>query len=228
VSDRQTVLAGVRAALGGASARPEVVRRYRRQGGLDRAQRLARFCERVQEYRAEVRVVTAHGIAESVDEACAARSARRIVVPDGLPAHWRPAAAEVVVDRGLTPHELDEVDGVVTGATVAIAETGTLVLTAAPHEGRRAITLVPDLHVCVIEAEQIVELVPEAIAAIEPLVRDARRPVTFVSGPSATSDIELSRVEGVHGPRTLVVLVVEAAQDAIRALCSPVVKGDSS
>jgi L-lactate dehydrogenase complex protein LldG len=90
---------------------------------------------------------------------------------------------------------------------VAIAETGTIVLTSAPDEGRRALTLVPDLHVVVVEAERVVELVPEALAAIAPLVRDEHRPVTFVSGPSATSDIELDRVEGVHGPRRLVVIV---------------------
>jgi L-lactate dehydrogenase complex protein LldG len=108
----------------------------------------------------------------------------------------------------LTVEDLDRVDAVLTGARVAIAETGTIVLTAGPAEGRRALSLVPDLHVCVVESRQIVELVPEAMAVLEELVVRERRPLTFVSGPSATSDIELSRVEGVHGPRTLVVLIV--------------------
>jgi L-lactate dehydrogenase complex protein LldG len=126
-------------------------------------------------------------------------------VPAGLPAAWRPKDLELVEDAALTPHELDALDGVVTGCTLAIAETGTIVLTSAPEEGRRALTLVPDLHVCVVQETQVVELVPEAFAT---LAAGARRPITLVSGPSATSDIELSRVEGVHGPRDLVILVV--------------------
>jgi L-lactate dehydrogenase complex protein LldG len=121
---------------------------------------------------------------------------------------WRPPGVDAVADDRLTAHQLDAVAGVVTGCTVAIAETGTIVLTAGPREGRRALTLVPDLHVCVVEERQIVELVPEALELIAASIRDGRRPVTLVSGPSATSDIELSRVEGVHGPRDLVVLVV--------------------
>jgi L-lactate dehydrogenase complex protein LldG len=128
----------------------------------------------------------------------------RIGVPAGLPAAWRPPGA--VEDHGLTPRELDALDGVLTGCTVAIAETGTLVLAAGPAEGRRALTLVPDLHVCVVRPTQVVETVPEAFEALRGL---ERRPLTFVSGPSATSDIELQRVEGVHGPRTLVVLILE-------------------
>ena len=138
------------------------------------------------------------------DEIPAAVPAGRIGVPPGLPPSWRPPDA--VEDHGLSPRELDALDGVLTGCTVAIAETGTLVLAGGPSEGRRALTLVPDLHVCVVRAEQVVETVPEAFDALRGL---ERRPLTFVSGPSATSDIELERVEGVHGPRTLVVLIVQ-------------------
>jgi L-lactate dehydrogenase complex protein LldG len=111
-----------------------------------------------------------------------------------------------IEDTGLTAAELDQVDGALTGCTAAVAETGTIILTAQRHEGRRALTLVPDLHICVVRESQIVELLPEALEALR---GSEQRPITFVSGPSATSDIELSRVEGVHGPRTLVVLVVK-------------------
>jgi L-lactate dehydrogenase complex protein LldG len=199
VNAREEILGRVRAAIGGARPAAEGAHGYRRAGTRDRDALVDLFCGRVGEYRAGVRVVADVGAA--VAETCAGR---RIAVPPGLPESWRPDGA--IVDDGLGPRELDAVDGVVTGCTVAIAETGTIVLTARPHEGRRALTLVPDLHVCVVEAAQIVELVPEAIRRLE----GERRPITLVSGPSATSDIELSRVEGVHGPRTLVVLVARA------------------
>jgi L-lactate dehydrogenase complex protein LldG len=205
VSGRDEVLGRVRAAIGAARTTAPVARGYRTTGALDAEGRVARFCERAAEYRADVRRVAEVGPA--VAETCAAQGARRVVVPGGLPAAWRPAGVELVEDAGLSAAELDALDGVVTGCTVAIAETGTIVLTAAAAEGRRALTLVPDLHVCVVEERRIVELVPEALAAIAAAVRDERRPVTMISGPSATSDIELSRVEGVHGPRRLVVLV---------------------
>jgi L-lactate dehydrogenase complex protein LldG len=110
----------------------------------------------------------------------------------------------------LSARALDALDGVITGCTVAIAQTGTIALTGGQHEGRRALSLVPDLHICIVEQRQIVEIVPEAVALLGDLVARERRPITLVSGPSATSDIELSRVEGVHGPRTLVVLVASA------------------
>jgi L-lactate dehydrogenase complex protein LldG len=128
----------------------------------------------------------------------------RLGVPPGLRAEWRPFALSVIEDAGLSARELDGLDGVLTACTVAIAETGTLVLAAGPEEGRRALTLVPDLHICVVHESQVVDTVPAAFAQLGPL---ARRPLTLVSGPSATSDIELSRVEGVHGPRTLVILI---------------------
>jgi L-lactate dehydrogenase complex protein LldG len=165
---------------------------------------VARFCERVGDYRAEVRGVT--DVAEAVAATARERAATRFVVPTGLPHAWWPPELELVDDDGFSPAELDRMDGVITGCTVAIAETGTIVLSGGAHEGRRAITLVPDLHICIVDEAQIVELVPEAFATLAELGIQAR-PITFISGPSATSDIELSRVEGVHGPRELVVLV---------------------
>jgi L-lactate dehydrogenase complex protein LldG len=192
---REEVLARIRAV--DRTAPPAVVRRYRVSGSLSREARVELFAERVADYRAEVRVV------EDVTDAIASICAGRVGIPLGLPAEWRPAATDLVEDDGLSARELDALDGVVTGCTVAIAETGTIVLSGGATEGRRALSLVPDLHVCVVRTQQIVELVPEALAAVDP-----RRPLTFISGPSATSDIELSRVEGVHGPRTLVVLIV--------------------
>jgi L-lactate dehydrogenase complex protein LldG len=130
---------------------------------------------------------------------------RTLALPAGLREEWRPPA--YVLDDALPIAELDRLAGVVTGCTVAIAETGTIVLAGGSQEGRRALTLVPDLHVCIVEARQVVETVPEAF---EWLAAFATRPLTFVSGPSATSDIELRRVEGVHGPRSLVVVIADA------------------
>jgi L-lactate dehydrogenase complex protein LldG len=111
-------------------------------------------------------------------------------------------------DTSLDTAGFDSLDGAITGCTAAIAETGTIILAAGPETGRRALTLIPDLHICVVERSQIVELVPEGLRRAGVIVRAEGRPITLVSGPSATSDIELSRVEGVHGPRHLVVLVV--------------------
>ena len=110
-------------------------------------------------------------------------------------------------DAGLAPHELDALDGALTGCALAIAETGTIVLDAGAAQGRRALTLVPDYHLCVVAEDAVVDLVPEAVERLQPAVEEGR-PLTLVSGPSATSDIELNRVEGVHGPRTLHVVIV--------------------
>jgi L-lactate dehydrogenase complex protein LldG len=209
VNARDVVLGRVRGAIGGTASEAARARGYRTVGTLDPAACVALFCERVGEYRADVRRVPADEVGTAVADVCAALAAGRLVVPRGLPAAWRPQGVELVADDALSAAELDGIEGVLTGCTVAIAETGTLVLTAAPAEGRRAITLVPDLHICVVEERQVVELVPQAIAALTE-TGATRRPLTLISGPSATSDIELSRVEGVHGPRTLVVLVAGA------------------
>jgi L-lactate dehydrogenase complex protein LldG len=203
---REAVLARIRSGIAGASAPIPAGGSYRRTGRLDRAARTELLCERLADYRAEVGQVAKADLPAAIGEALAARGARRIGIPAGLPVEWRPAGVELVVDGGLGAVELAALDGVLSGCTLAVAESGTLVLAAGPREGRRALTLVPDLHVCVVCEEQIVELLPEATETLSALARE-RRPLTFVSGPSATSDIELARVEGVHGPRTLVVLV---------------------
>ncbi len=194
-SARDEILAAVRAAAL-AAAPPPVVTVPRRTPGPD-ADLVGLFCERVADYRAVVERCEASDLATWVAAALADNA--RVVVADGLDLDV-PGA---VRDDGLSAADLDALDGVVTRARLGIAETGTIVLDHGPGQGRRALTLVPDLHVCIVEADQIVADVPDAFALLDPT-----RPLTWVSGPSATSDIELDRVEGVHGPRTLHVIVV--------------------
>jgi L-lactate dehydrogenase complex protein LldG len=211
MTDARSEILGRITAIERAPVEP-VNRAYRRTSALDHDSLVALFCARTADYRAEVRRIPAAETAEAIQAVCAARSAARIVVSTGLPRSWRPQVLEISEDADGPARALDLVDGVITGCTVAIAETGTIVLTGSEREGRRALTLVPDLHICVVEEEQIVELVPEAISRIAPLVQAERRPITMISGPSATSDIELNRVEGVHGPRDLVVLVIAGSR----------------
>jgi len=193
-------------ALADAPKAPEVPRGYRRRAERSAAELVELFAERAGEYRASIRVTPAAELQATVSEMVAARGAMRLGVPGDLPARWRPEGVELVVEAGLTSGELDELDGALTGCALAIAETGALVLDGGEAQGRRALTLVPDYHLCVVEADRIVGLVPEAVERLEPAVREGR-PVTILAGPSATSDIELARVEGVHGPRVLDVLI---------------------
>ncbi|HZU40511.1 MAG TPA: LUD domain-containing protein, partial [Solirubrobacteraceae bacterium] len=141
--------------------------------------------------------------------ACARWRLRHLVVAPALPEAWRPRGVALVDDTGLTASDLDDIDGALTGCALAIAETGTIVLDGQGSSGRRAITLIPDHHICVIEAAQVTGSVPEAVAALAEAVTRRRAPITMVSGPSASSDIELTRIEGVHGPRHLLALVVD-------------------
>jgi len=161
--------------------------------------------DRLVDYRALVRWSDVAGLPATLAAALADRGARRIVAPPGLPPEWLAGAPVEVIgdDPVLDVRALDALDGVVTGCAVAVASTGTIILDGGPDQGRRALTLVPDYHLCVVRADQVVGAVPEALARL-----DGTRPITMVSGPSATSDIELNRVEGVHGPRTLEVIIV--------------------
>ena len=157
-----------------------------------------------------MRKASQEDLSDAVEHVCAVHGARTMVIPPGLPDSWLPSGVEFLRDESLSNSALDESDGVLTGCAVAIAETGTIVLDGSPDQGRRVITLLPDFHLCVLRASQIVELVPEAFAALQGASVDGS-PLTFISGGSATSDIELQRVEGVHGPRNLEVLIVTDA-----------------
>jgi L-lactate dehydrogenase complex protein LldG len=168
------------------------------------------LAEHLADYRAVVHRCAAPGLPALIAEVLADRGSRSVVVPPGVPAAWLSAVPQVAVvpdSAELTAHQLDGVDGVLTGCAVAVAETGTIVLDGSADQGRRRITLVPDHHVCVVRApEQIVGSVAQALPRLDP-----QRPLTWISGPSATSDIELDRVEGVHGPRRLDVIIVTGA-----------------
>jgi L-lactate dehydrogenase complex protein LldG len=205
---RAVVMQRIRDALGSSPPAPvEVPRSYRGAGEPVDFDPVERFCEVVADYDATVHRVAEDELAGALAEACRARGAGRLAVPVGVP--WSVDGVELVADDPpLGPRDLDALDGVLTGCATAIAQTGTIVLDGAGVSGRRALTLVPDLHLCVVRADQVVPAVPDAIAAVAPAVDDGR-PVTFVSGPSATADIELIRVQGVHGPRTLDVFLLE-------------------
>jgi L-lactate dehydrogenase complex protein LldG len=202
LSAREDILQRVRAALRDVPPdEPLEAAGYEPPATPDGDDVVARFVERVSDYRATVRETS--DLAATIAQVCAEHAAHRIALPPALAAQWRPDGLELVADDGLTARELDVLDGALTGCALAIAETGTIVLDGGERSGRRALTLVPDLHLCVVERRQVVATVPDAIRALD----GARGPFTFVSGPSATSDIELDRVEGVHGPRTLEVLL---------------------
>ena len=204
-SARDAVMGRIREALGDGPPQVEIPRDYER-ALPPAADILELFVERVSDYRATVHRTTARDLADTIASVLAARGAARIVVPAGLPHEWlgKSGTDATVDDPPLSYADLDALDGVVTGCAIAIAETGTIVLDAGPGQGRRALTLVPDLHICVVRApEQVVASVPQAMPRLDPT-----RPLTWVSGPSATSDIELDRVEGVHGPRTLEVVLL--------------------
>jgi L-lactate dehydrogenase complex protein LldG len=204
VSARGEVLARIRSALAGQPQPAEVPRAYRSQGEhpAGSAALLELFTDRLVDYRATVLPCAAAEVPAAVADALAERGLRRVVAPTGVPGEWLGDAEALRDEPPLAVEALDAADAVVTGCAVAVAETGTIVLDGDADQGRRALTLVPDVHVVVVRAEQVVQTVPEAIARLDPL-----RPLTMISGPSATSDIELDRVEGVHGPRTLVVVL---------------------
>ena len=194
--------------------RPEdvpVERGYRKTDDAPRAEIVERFAERAAEYKAKVSRVSRSDLPGAIEDALKARGVEKLVVPPGFPEAWVPRNVDVLRDDGgaqITNDELDRSDGVLTGCALGIAQTGTIVLDAGEAQGRRALTLLPDYHLCVVREDQVVGLVPEAFAGLRDTVVGERRAITFISGPSATSDIELNRVEGVHGPRTLEVLIV--------------------
>ncbi|MEU4477984.1 LUD domain-containing protein [Micromonospora sp. NPDC023966] len=194
---RELILGRIRAAFGEPPPAPAAVPRDVRSAGA--AVDLEVLVRRLTDYRATVHRCTDDEVAQVVDQVL---GGRRVVIPPGLPRHWLPATVAATADENHAAEQIDDMDGVVTAAAVAIAETGTIILDAAPDQGRRVISLVPDVHVCVLRADQVVATVPDALARVDP-----HRPLTWISGPSATSDIELNRVEGVHGPRNLHVVI---------------------
>jgi L-lactate dehydrogenase complex protein LldG len=195
MSSRDVVLGRIRAALDGASKPGEVPRDYRRDFP---AADLDLLVERLEDYKAivhrgsDVAAIVAGIVGENA----------LLVVPEGLPEGW--VYGRIRTDDGLDAASIAAADGVLTAAAVAVAETGTIVLDGSSGQGRRILTLLPDLHICVLRPDQVVASVPEALRRLDP-----RRPLTWISGPSATSDIELNRVEGVHGPRNLHVILLE-------------------
>lgn len=214
---RTDILAHIQSAIGVApiasadGSWPAIPRDYVQRGTLDAAARVALLEDRLRDYGAGVHRTATASVASAIAMILRGRDKQRVLVPGGLERCWLPQDGTFLRDENLTYAELDACQGVLTGCTLAIALTGTLVLRhdsqtpAQQAAGRRALTLVPDYHLCVVQESSVVENVPEAFRLLEP---HKREPITFISGPSATADIEMTRIQGVHGPRTLDVLLV--------------------
>jgi L-lactate dehydrogenase complex protein LldG len=207
---RELILSRVHEATGG--AQPDYAghyaalpRNYKRAGTLDLEARLHLFADRIHDYDGTLHTCAPDQVSGTIARALTARNKRRIVVPPDYPKASLPKGFEFVWDHDLTYEALDACDGVITGCTLAIALTGTIVLQDGVYQGRRALSLVPDYHLCLVGANQIYETVPEATQILS---HTGARVTTYISGPSATSDIEMTRVKGVHGPRTLEVIVI--------------------
>jgi L-lactate dehydrogenase complex protein LldG len=217
VNAREEVLARIAAAHRAAPpvelGYDDITRDYRTTSDLPADALTELLIDRLMDYRALVRRCSVDDLGATIAAALAERGASSVVAPTGLDTSWTAdISAEVLTDGlsagdQLSVSQLDDVDGVITSCAVAIAETGTLILDGSPGQGRRVVTLIPDYHLCVVLPDQIVADVPQALARLEPT-----RPLTLISGPSATSDIELNRVEGVHGPRTLEVIIVNRSE----------------
>ena len=227
MGDRELILSRIRAATTDVPAsepsawspgqEPDAAAQYTRVRSLPARERTAMFIDRCPEFAATVTTCEdrPQAIAVTVAEVAARHGAAVLAVPADAASEWRsggPSFLDDAEDSPLALAQLDRVDGVLTGCALAIAETGTIALNAGPGQGRRALSLVPDLHICVVRTDQIVTSVPEAIAGLAQSFTDGA-PVTLISGPSATSDIELNRVEGVHGPRRLEVIVAGVSDD---------------
>ena len=207
-SARQVILDRIDSAVGSlrvgaASEWAQLSRPYIRSDSLPHAEVLQLFEHRIVDYGANVFKTTAEQLRETIESILTARGAKRIVIPTGVPADWLPTTTKFTEDLDLSYEKLEQFDGVLTGATVAIAATGSIVLQHGRGEGRRALTLIPDYHLCIVRADQVVETVPAAFARL-----DHTKPTTFISGPSATADIEMTRIKGVHGPRFMDMVLI--------------------
>lgn len=208
-STRDTILIRI-----GTSPDPEaeysaIERTYQTSGILDDQAKLGLFIERLIEYGTGVFRCTTSQIPSRIADRLRHRGARSIAIPAETPVEWLPAGFEFIPDHELTYNQLESCDGVVTGCAVAIADTGTIILDGGSSQGRRALTLLPDYHLCVVFERQIFETVPEAMQVLSPSIS---RPLTLISGPSATADIEMTRIQGVHGPRFMDVLLVSSGE----------------
>ncbi len=224
---RKKILEAIRVATSGSASRngaarvaeahPEIPRDYVRRGDMTVNARLERFVERLREYDAEVVECEPDGLAAAITAQLAASGRRRFVAPEGLPAEWLADGFEWKIDRNLEVQEVEQAEGVVTACFCGVADSGTIVLHHGPAEGRRVITLLPDWHLCVVRASQVVETLPEYFERCgeqgtgnrEQKAGKLPKLVTWISGPSATADIEMTRIKGVHGPRFLNVILVK-------------------